>query len=377
MGRWVCLGQAITACLLLSGCGDAKYYKYRIAVIPKGLTHEFWQSIHRGAERAGRDLGERGIPTEIIWDGPLRENDSLIQIRIVDRRISTHVNGIVLAPQHSKTMVAPVERASEQGIPVVIIDSGLDKETLKRHPDLIVKYVATSNYRGGELAAKQLLKVLKDKGKEAPHLILFRYQVGSESTEQREMGFLDYIARVRKQQAAAGRPTLTLISDDKFAGATKDSAFKQASPLLNNLRGKGIDGIFAPNESSANGMLDALRGLGLDKHVHLMGFDSSEPLLQAIRERDMDGLILQDPYKMGYLGVWTLVHHLEGRDLARDVKKESTGEYVITRANVLTGERGQPFDQATRRLFDPKAQDQRRSAELQKSFPYVEAQDSE
>src|SRR5947209_17199697 len=108
MGRWACLGQAIAAWLLLTGCGETKPYRYRIAVIPKGLTHEFWQSIHRGAERAARDLGDdKGLSTEIIWDGPLKENDSLVQIRILDRRISTRVSGIVLAPQHSKTMVAP------------------------------------------------------------------------------------------------------------------------------------------------------------------------------------------------------------------------------------------------------------------------------
>ena len=378
MGRWACLGQAIAAWLLLTGCGDTTPYRYRIAVIPKGLTHEFWQSIHRGAERAARDLEhDKGLPTEIIWDGPLKENDSLVQIRIVDRRISTRVSGIVLAPQHSKTMVAPVERAKERGIPVVIIDSGLDKKTLKRHPDLIVKYVATSNYHGGELAAEHLLQVLQREGKDAPNLILFRYQIGSESTEQREQGFLDRLEKVRKQQAHAGRPTLTLLSDDKYAGATKDTAFKEASPLLNNLKAKGIDGIFAPNESSANGMLDALRGLDLNKKAHLMGFDSSEPLLQAVREGDMDGLILQDPYKMGYQGVWTLVHHLEGQDVEPGVHKVSTGEYLITRANVLEDEPGQPFDGATRRLFDPEAQEQRASAELRKGFPYVEAQDSD
>src|SRR5581483_7055856 len=126
MPRCRYLGLAITICLTLTGCGGPKQeYKYRIAVIPKGLTHEFWQSIHRGAERAAADLEQEGIHTQIIWDGPLREQDALAQIRIVDRRISTRVDGIVLAPQHSKTMVAPVERAVEQGIPVVIIDSGL------------------------------------------------------------------------------------------------------------------------------------------------------------------------------------------------------------------------------------------------------------
>src|SRR5438132_11869163 len=159
MPRGKCLLLAVFACLALSGCGGARQeYKYRVAVIPKGLTHEFWQSIHRGAERGARDLSELHIPTQVIWDGPLKENDSLVQIRIVDRRISTRVDGIVLAPQHSKTMVAPVERALDEHIPVAIIDSGLERQ------DIIVKYVATNNYNGGRLAAQHLLKVLKEGG---------------------------------------------------------------------------------------------------------------------------------------------------------------------------------------------------------------------
>src|SRR5205085_4826649 len=91
------LSLAIGACLALIGCTEPGPYKYRVAVIPKGMTHEFWQSIHRGAERAASDLErEKGIRTQIVWDGPLKENDALAQIRIVDRRISTRVDGIVL-----------------------------------------------------------------------------------------------------------------------------------------------------------------------------------------------------------------------------------------------------------------------------------------
>src|SRR5439155_10932727 len=139
------------------------------------------QSIHRGAVRAAADLrAGDGLSVEVIWDGPLRERDALAQIRIIDRRVSTRVDGIVLAPQHSQTLVAPVKRAVEQGVPVVIIDSGLE------HPELTVKYVATDNRNGGRLAARRLLQTLRAEGKSAPRVVLFRYQPGSESTEQRE-----------------------------------------------------------------------------------------------------------------------------------------------------------------------------------------------
>jgi ribose transport system substrate-binding protein len=343
------------AVLTLNGCQSDETFRYRIAVIPKGLTHEFWQSIHRGALRAAAYLKDReGFATEIIWDGPLRERDALAQIRIVDRRISTRVDGIVLAPQHSKQMVDAVQRAVDQGIPVTIIDSGLARQ------DIIVNYVATNNYNGGWLAAKHLLEVLAKDGKEAPKIVLLRYQVGSESTDQREQGFEDYINRRIAQQKRLGQPTITWLSRDKYAGATKDSAYREAAPLLNNLRDKGIDGIFAPNESSANGMLDALRSLGMNGKVRLVGFDSSEPLLHAVREGEIDGLILQDPYKMGYLGVWSLVHYLEGYDVTAAGKDRGkvvgTGEHVITRTNLdarSTGELFDPMLQGRRTMTPP------------------------
>jgi ribose transport system substrate-binding protein len=350
MSRKAYLSLAALACLALSGCGGAKQeFKYRIAVIPKGLTHEFWQSIHRGAERAAADLKEQGIAVEIKWDGPLKENDSQAQISIIDRNLAARVSGIVLAPQHSEAMVPPVQKAVDQGVPVVVIDSGLSAEGQK----LMIKYIATDNYNGGRLAAQHLLKVLSEEGKRAPKLILFRYAVGSESTEQREKGFEDFVNQKIEEQKKNNQPTITWLSTDKYAGPTQDSALKEATPLLNNLRGEGIDGIFAPNESSASGMVNALRSLQLNKKVHLVGFDSSAPLVDALREGDIDGLILQDPYRMGYLGVWTLVQHLEGYNVAPDGKKvQSTGENVITRVNLDAP--------STRELFEADMQKQRK-----------------
>jgi ribose transport system substrate-binding protein len=333
MFRRLCAVLAAATLVHLTGCGGPREeVKYRIVVIPKGLTHEFWQSIHNGAVRAGKDLKEQeGIAVEVKWDGPLEENDTQAQINIIDRNLASGVHGIVLAPQHSVALVPPVEKAIEQRVPVLVIDSGLSPEGQK----IIVKYIATDNYNGGRLAAEHLLGVLKKERKPAPKLVLFRYQVGSESTEQREKGFEDYVNHVIEEQQRSGQPTITWLSRDKYAGPTPDTASKEAAPLLHNLQEKGIDGIFAPNESSASGMLASLRSLQLNRKVHLVGFDSSAPLVDALRDGDIDALILQDPYRMGYLGVWTLVHHLEGYDVVPDGKKvQSTGEYVITRENL-------------------------------------------
>src|ERR1700693_1277810 len=124
---------AAVAAVLAPGCGPAVNYKYRIAVIPKGLTHQFWESIHRGADRAAADLGKQGIPIEILWDGPKKESDSSEQINLIATKAAMGINGLVLAPQDSHQMVNPVQQVVEKNIAVVIIDSGLENK------DLIVK----------------------------------------------------------------------------------------------------------------------------------------------------------------------------------------------------------------------------------------------
>jgi len=323
---------------LSAGCGgDAD--ELVIVVIPKGMTHEHWQSVRRGAERCASDLlASENRRVRIIFDGPLRERDAMEQIRIVDRRVATGADGIVLAPQHSRTMTACVRRAADAGLPVVVIDSGL------ADPDHFVKYVATDNYRGGCLAAEHLIGELKRRRKETPKLILFRYAVGSESTEQREKGFEDTARRLC--------PDAVWLSTDRYAGSTRDSAMREAGPLVFQYRDQ-VDAVFAPNESSASGLVDVLRSQELNGKVMVMGFDSSQPLLHAVQNGDVVGSVLQDPYRMGYLSTWCAVRHRLGEDVnaGRTQMDLSTGEYVVTRANVGS--------EAIRGLFDPELQARR------------------
>lgn len=216
----------------------AKSKSWRILVIPKGTTHEHWKTVHAGAAKAAEELGN----VEVLWQGPQKEDDRVEQIKLVQNAVAAKVDGLVLAPLDAKALVAPVEKAVEAGIPVVIIDSGLASSK-------IVSYVATDNYHGGELAAERLAQVLKGEGK----IILMRYAVGSESTEQREKGFTDTIKKY---------PKITYLSDDQYAGATSDSAQKTAQNLITRYRNQ-VDGIFCPNESSTSGMLRVLKDAGL------------------------------------------------------------------------------------------------------------------
>src|SRR5688500_16651005 len=123
--------------------------KFTIAVIPKGTTHEFWKSIHAGSLKAAGELSAQGTGVEVIWKGPLREDDREQQIQVVEGFAAQGVNGIVLAPLDDRALVRPVADAKRAGVPTVIIDSGLQS-------DEYVSFVATDNRKGGSIAADRI-----------------------------------------------------------------------------------------------------------------------------------------------------------------------------------------------------------------------------
>jgi ribose transport system substrate-binding protein len=317
MRKVVLLLLGITA-LAAAGCtrsASNSGKKLTIAVIPKGTSHEFWKSIHAGAVKAQRELSTAGTEIDIIWKGPLREDDREQQIQVVEGFTSQGVNGIVLAPLDNRALARPVEEAKGASVPTVIIDSALESNS-------IISFVATDNRKGGMLAADRLGELLGGKGK----VILLRYAEGSASTEEREAGFLQEI----KQKY----PNIELISTDQYAGATRDTA-KRASENLLNRFGDDVQGIFCPNESTTAGMLSALQDIGKAGKVVFIGFDTSQMFIDAMRARQLHGIVVQNPFNMGYLGVRTMVEHLQGKSVEQRI---DTGVTMITPENLDSAE---------------------------------------
>ncbi len=277
-----------------------------IAVIPKGTTHEFWKSVHAGAEKAAQELG-----ITVIWKGPLREDDREDQIKVVETFINMRVRGIVLAPLDDTALVPVVIDSARSNVPVVAIDSGIKTEE-------ITSFVATDNFLGGKLAGQHLGERLGGKGR----VIMLRYAEGSASTAAREKGFLEAIAAFKDIEVA---------SSNQYGGATTESAFKASENLLAAFKGPDgltVQGIFAANESTAFGMLRALMDGGFAGKVMYVGFDSSPKLVDAMAKGLMQATVVQDPIRMGYLGVKTLHEHLAGKQVAPRI---DTGATLVTR----------------------------------------------
>ena len=252
---------------------------------------------------------------KVFWKVPLREDYRDQQIQVVENFTARNVDGIVLAPLDSQALVNPVHQAVASGVPVVVFDSDLKS-------DRYLSFVATDNFKGGQMAGNHIAELLGGKGK----IILLRYQVGSASTEAREAGFLD---------AIKAHPGLELISSDQYAGATRETAYQASQNLLNRY-GRDVDGIFCHNETSTIAMTKALRDIDrAGGRVKLVGFDSGSQSVLDLKRGDVQALVVQDPLRMGYLGVKTLVEHLEGKKVE---KRIDTGVVLVTGNNMTRPE---------------------------------------
>jgi ribose transport system substrate-binding protein len=308
----VCVFASLCACRrpVATEATDAglTHGRLKIAVIPKGTTHEFWKSVHAGAVKAAKELD-----VDIVWKGPLKEDDLKAQIDVLNTFVAQGVSGIVLAPLNDAGLKAPVKEAVGKQIPVVVFDSDLQG-------DAHASFVATDNQAAGAIAAEAMAKTLGGKG----NVIVLRYQEGSASTQNREKGFLDAIAK---------KPDIKVVSDNQYGGATTESAFQKGESLLiaHKAQTGAVNGVFTPNESTTFGMLQALKKSGLNQKVKLIGFDSSDKLVSALRDGDIDGLVVQNPFNMGYLAVKTMVDHLHGKPVE---KRIDTGARLVDKTNL-------------------------------------------
>lgn len=279
-----------------------------IAVIPKGVSHFFWLSVKAGADAAGKDLN-----VTIDWQGPASETDYARQISIVEDFINRRVDGIVLAPSHGESLVPYVDRAMKSGIPVTIFDSGIKTENY-------VSYVATDNYKGGVVAAERMGEKLGGKGKVA----ILGVKQGSVSTDERENGFKETIARKY--------PNIKIVQH-LYGEANMALSLDRATDILT--ANSDLNGLFASNESSIVGAVRAVRQKKMAGKILLVGFDATATLVEEVKAGAIDSLVLQNPFKMGYEGVKSIVTKLNKQEPPRRV---DTGVNLLTKENVETPE---------------------------------------
>lgn len=274
-----------------------------VGVVPKGANHIFWQTVHAGALKAAQEY-----KLEIEWNAPTLEVDASRQIGIVDSMITRHLAGIVLAPVDRKALVSSVERATRAAIPVAIFDSDIDTQHR-------ITYVATDNREGGRMAARKLAELVEDWGKVA----VTGFMPGSASTMEREQGF--------EEEMKANHPKIEVVAT-VFGEASQAKALRDTENILT--RHPDLRGIFADNESSSAGAVQALK-TRLDARVRMVAFDASESLIEDLRHRFIDALLVQDPFKMGYESTKAVAMKLDGKTPAAHI---DSGITLVTRSNL-------------------------------------------
>lgn len=259
--------------------------KKLIGVVPKATSHLFFMSVHAGVRDAERDFG-----VEVLWNGPREETEFSRQIEIVDSMVARHVDALAISATDHTALVAPVKRAMDAGIPVTVFDSGLDVTGF-------VTFVATDNYGAGVTGARKLAELVGGKGKVAELM----HKPGGMSTGDRERGFEETMAKEF--------PAIQIV-DRRYGMADRAKSRDAAENILT--AHPELDGMFASAEANSIGAIQAIKARGLSGKLKLVTFDFSDEHVAALKDGTINVMLVQDPYRIGYEAVHSLVMKLKG-----------------------------------------------------------------
>lgn len=293
-------GAALILFLMVSSACNSSKTK-RIAVIPKGTSHIFWITVHSGAAAAGQKFG-----VDVLWNGAPMETEYDRQMQIMDSMIAQRVDGIAVAASERHALNRSLDRAAELGIPVTVFDSGVDSTNY-------MTFLATDNYEAGRMGARELARLVGNKGTVA----IVMHAPGSASTMDRERGFDE----VMKTEF----PRIQVVAR-QFGMSDRSKAMAAAEDILT--AHPDLNGIFASSEPSSIGVALAIKSRGLSGKVKFVAFDSSDSMIKDLKAGAIDAIVVQDPFKMGFEAVKTLVDKLHGQTppkridlLARVIRK--------------------------------------------------------
>jgi ribose transport system substrate-binding protein len=286
--------------------GSAKR-EIKVALISKGFQHEFWQTVKLGADSAAKELG-----VEATFVGPTDETKIADQVAMVEDAINKKVSVIALAALDKKALQPVVEKAKAANIPVITFDSGVEG-------DIPLSFIATDNVAAGAIAGEQMAKLIGETGKVA----IVAHNAGTQTAIDREKGFRDAIAKYPNIQ----------VLNTQYSDGDKAKALAIAQDLMT--ANPDLAGIYGTNEGAAVGVARAVQEKGMAGKIAVIGFDSSADEIAFIESGVMQGIVVQNPFQMGYLSVKTAVDIVGGKTVE---KRIDTGATFINKENLQSEE---------------------------------------
>ena len=268
------LAFSMTVCLCACSKTDSKEY---IAVIAKAVNSDFWHNVNNGVLSAATEYN-----VTVTFEGPENEEDYETQNKLIEQAVKNGADAIVLSAIDYNNSVDTVNAAVREGVKVVTIDSDVNS-------DAVSLFIGTDNIAAGKEAGKAAVDGFSADSEIIIGLV--NYNANTDNGNQREKGFREYISTVSNARIAA---SVTAESNEKSATAAAERLLRQ-NPRINVIVGF--------NEWMTLGVGNAVKNLGLSKKVRSVGFDSNLISVSMLETGEMDALIVQNPFAIGYLGV--------------------------------------------------------------------------
>lgn len=304
----LCVLLLLISCLF--GCAKTGIVSQNknVAVITKGSDSDFWNDVKSGALSAANEYN-----INITVDGPNSEEDYKAQNKLIEEAISNNVGAIILSAIDYEKNASAVQKAADNGIKIITLDSDVDVKNKEL-------FIGTDNISAGEKAAKQAVEFCK--GQKSINIGIVNHGENTENSKNRLKGFKDYINKIENAKIV---DTLNIESNEK-------SATEGAKKLLE--KNKNINVLVGFNEWSSLGVGCAIKELGLKDKVFAVGFDSNVSCVGMLETGEIDALIVQNPFSMGYLSVSKASEILSGKKENESIINTDT--YVVNRKNMFS-----------------------------------------
>lgn len=315
----ICFGIAVfTACGLYDKDIGADRSKVYVAVITKSTTSEYWKTTFAGANAAGAEYN-----LEVTYDGPENEEDYETQNNMIRKAVSDGADAIVFSAVDYNANASAINEAVEDGVKVVVIDSDVNS-------DLVSCRISTDNYKAGQMVGEAVVSGDEDLFKVG----IVNFDQNSENGQQREKGFRDSVE---------GNDKVSIISAVHVNSTTEEAKQATIKMLEDNPE---INIIVTFNEWTSLGVGYAVQELGMAEKVRVVAFDSNVVSVGMLETGEVDALIVQNPYAMGYLGVEYACMLINGEKIKEtDIDTTTT---LITRENMYVPDNQKvlfPFEQ--------------------------------